>query len=398
MLKNSQIDNDEINLIELIYTVWKGKWKIIAVAVVITLLAFIAQTTYQLTKTNSFTAITEIKPINSFAINKYFALNNTINLTDGNFNSQKITKSNLLNLYIETLNDNSIFEDAMRKLNFLDASQYSDEQEYNEAIRKLASSVKILPSLNDKKKDNIEISYQTINFVHDDAKKWKNALVYVDELTNQLVEKKIIENYNNTLSSLKQVKEYQLEDILIQINNLLIDYEREVSDHMSYLTEQSKIAKKLGIAKSTVEVQTLGNQNGLLSNIKTDMPFYLRGYEAIDKEIELIELRNDKKPFIEGLFILEKKKRAIEQDKTIERIELAFQSTPLANKNTFSSSLANNNEFSAISLNVLATKFQYENNKVSMPLFIIIGLIAGIFYVLISNAFQTQRVFRKKTD
>ena len=398
MLKNSQIDNDEINLIELIYTVWKGKWKIIAVAVVITLLAFIAQTTYQLTKTNSFTAITEIKPINSLAINKYFALNNTIELSDGNFNSQKITKSNLLNLYIETLNDNSIFEDAMRKLNFLDASQYSDEQEYNEAISKLASSVKILPSLNDKKKDNIEISYQTINFVHDDAKKWKNALVYVDELTNQLVEKKIVENYNNTLSSLKQVKEYQLEDILIQINNLLIDYEREVFDHMSYLTEQSKIAKKLGIAKSTVEVQTLGNQNGLLSNIKTDMPFYLRGYEAIDKEIELIELRNDKKPFIKGLFSLEKTKRAIEQDKTIERIELAFQSTPLANKNTFSSSLANNNEFSAISLNVLATKFQYENNKVSMPLLIIIGLIAGIFYVLISNAFQTQRVFRKKTD
>ena len=398
MLKNSQIDNDEINLIELIYTVWKGKWKIIAVAVVITLLAFIAQTTYQLTKTNSFTAITEIKPINSLAINKYFALNNTIELSDGNFNSQKITKSNLLNLYIETLNDNSIFEDAMRKLNFLDASQYSDEQEYNEAISKLASSVKILPSLNDKKKDNIEISYQTINFVHDDAKKWKNALVYVDELTNQLVEKKIVENYNNTLSSLKQVKEYQLEDILIQINNLLIDYEREVFDHMSYLTEQSKIAKKLGIAKSTVEVQTLGNQNALLSNIKTDMPFYLRGYEAIDKEIELIELRNDKKPFIKGLFSLEKTKRAIEQDKTIERIELAFQSTPLANKNTFSSSLANNNEFSAISLNVLATKFQYENNKVSMPLLIIIGLIAGIFYVLISNAFQTQRVFRKKTD
>ena len=389
MLKNSQIDNDEINLIELIYTVWKGKWKIIAVAVVITLLAFIAQTTYQLTKTNSFTAITEIKPINSLAINKYFALNNTIELSDGNFNSQKITKSNLLNLYIETLNDNSIFEDAMRKLNFLDASQYSDEQEYNEAISKLASSVKILPSLNDKKKDNIEISYQTINFVHDDAKKWKNVLVYVDELTNQLVEKKIVENYNNTLSSLKQVKEYQLEDILIQINNLLIDYEREVFDHMSYLTEQSKIAKKLGIAKSTVEVQTLGNQNALLSNIQTDSPFYLRGYEAIDKEIELIESRNNKKAFIQGLFDLEKKKRAIEQDQIIERTKLAISSVLLLD----------NDKFSAATIDAITTKFEYKNNKnnkKSRLLAIAIGLIVGVFYVIITNAFQLNRVISKK--
>ena len=199
MLKNSQIDNDEINLIELIYTVWKGKWKIIAVAVVITLLAFIAQTTYQLTKTNSFTAITEIKPINSLAINKYFALNNTIELSDGNFNSQKITKSNLLNLYIETLNDNSIFEDAMRKLNFLDASQYSDKQKYNEAITKLASSVGIFSAIIDKRKlGNVEISYQTINFTHHDDKKWKNALIYVDELANQLVKK----NYQKIITVL----------------------------------------------------------------------------------------------------------------------------------------------------------------------------------------------------
>ena len=59
MIKNSKIDNDEINLIELMYTLWGGKWKI-AVVVVISLIAVIS---YQSTKTNNFTAITEIKPI-----------------------------------------------------------------------------------------------------------------------------------------------------------------------------------------------------------------------------------------------------------------------------------------------------------------------------------------------
>jgi LPS O-antigen subunit length determinant protein (WzzB/FepE family) len=59
MIKNSKVDNDEINLIELMYTLWGGKWKI-AVVVVISLIAVIS---YQSTKTNNFTAITEIKPI-----------------------------------------------------------------------------------------------------------------------------------------------------------------------------------------------------------------------------------------------------------------------------------------------------------------------------------------------
>ena len=68
MVKNPQINNDEINLTELIQTVLEGKWKI-AVAVVISLIAVIS---YQSTQTTNFTAITEIKPVSSFKINKYF--------------------------------------------------------------------------------------------------------------------------------------------------------------------------------------------------------------------------------------------------------------------------------------------------------------------------------------
>jgi LPS O-antigen subunit length determinant protein (WzzB/FepE family) len=452
MVKNPQIDNDEINLIELIQTVWEGKWKIAIVVVI----SFIAAISYQSTKTKNFTAITEIKPVSSLALNKYIVLNNTIKLTntntntntDSNFNFQKITESNLLNLYIDILNDKSIFEDAMRKLNFLDASQYSDEQEYNEEIIKLASSVKILsPSIDIKQEGNLEISYHSINFIHDNVKKWKNALIYVDEIANQLVKKKLLEDYNSTLLSLKQSKvyqleklktlmtntkidfdkemkkfemnrEFQLEDSQTKIDNALLDYDRKTADRLAFLREQASIARKLEIAKNTIEAQMFTTKNSMVTNIKTDdvPPFYLRGYEAIEKEIELIESRDDKQAFVEGLLKLEqekrsleqdktllrveknkvfldslieleKKQRAIEQDKTIERIELVFQSTPLAN----------NNEFSAGSINANTTKFEYKNNKI-LVLAIVIGLIVGIFYVIISNAFQSHRVSRKKTN
>ena len=382
MIKNFKIDNDEINLIELIYLLWEGKWKIVVVVVI----SLLAMTSYQSTKTKNFTAITEIKPIGTLELNKYIEFNNLITNTKSEGRVESVTSLRLLNVYINVLNNKSVFEDAIRKFNLLEASQYNNEQEYSEAIIRLSSSIKILsPSASAK---SLETSYHTINFIHHDAEKWKSILRYVDESTNKLVKKNLVDEVNNSLVFLANQKKYQLEDISIKINNHYIDYEREVNDKLAYLEEQAAIAKKLGIAKNTIEVQTFGNQNALLSNVQTDSPFYLRGYEAIDKEIELIRLRKDKKAFIKGLFQLQKRKRAIEQDKTIERIKLVFQSNLLIS----------NNQFDAALINTITTKFKYKDSKRMPMIAIIIGLIVGILYVLISNAFQSHRVSRKKTN
>lgn len=402
MVKNPKVDDNEINLVELMYTLWEGKWKI-AVAVIISLIAVIS---YQSTKTKNFTAITEIKPIDSIELNKFIEFNNLVSVTGkssntntntGNFDNSeriniagminKITSLRLYNLYLDVLNEKSLFEDAIRKFNLLEVSQYNNEKEYSEAIIRLASSVKILsPSVNNNaKKVNLEKSYHTINFTYHDAKKWTSIMTYVNENTNIEVKKILANEYNNSLLFLKNQKKYKLEDISIKINNLLIDYEREISDRLAYLSEQSAIAKKLRIAKNTIEVQTFSNQNALLSNVKTDSPFYSRGYEAIDKEIELILSRKDKKAFIKGLFELEKKKREIEQDQTIERLELILQTNLLSD----------NQEFDAASINSITTKFEYEDGRKIYVIAILISLIAGIFYVLISNAFQSFRVSKK---
>ena len=396
MEKNSQINNEEIDLIKLILTVWKGKWKI-AIAVIISIIATIS---YQSKQTKNFTATTEIKPINYFDFKKYYTLNvttanntDTLNFTTANntdtLNDEvpKYKISSLLNLYVEILNDKEIFEVTMRESNFLDASQYSDEQEYNEAIMKLASSVKILtPLLSKEEVGNVETSYHSIKFIHNDEKKWKNVLILVDKLANQFVKKTLLDKNTKLYLSLQEKRKNEREDVIVEINNALIDYERKIFDHLTYLREQSEIAKKLGITKSTVEVQTFGNQNSYLSNIQTDSPFYLRGYEAIDKEIELTESRDNKKAFIEGLFVLEKKKRAIEQDKTIERSKLI----------TNSALLSGDKDFSAASVNVITTKFNYANNKKILGLAILIGLMVGVIFVIISNVFQNHRAISKK--
>ena len=238
MIKNSKVDNDEINLIELMYVLWNGKWKI-AVVVVISLIAVIS---YQSTKTNDFTAITEIKPIADLELIKFIEFNNLITNTNINSNTNtntntnsktntntnsntstntnintigtsesgntvvkinKITGLSLLNMYINVLNEKLVFEDAIRKFNLLEASQYNNEQEYSEAIIRLASTVKILsPPIRKKNLETSYSTYSTINFEYHDEEKWKSVLTYVNEFTNKLVKQILTQEYDNTLEFL----------------------------------------------------------------------------------------------------------------------------------------------------------------------------------------------------
>ena len=55
--------------------------------------------------------------------------------------------------------------------------------------------------------------------------------------------------------------------------------------------------------------------------------FYLRGYEAINKEIELIENRKIIEPFISELREIEKRIRGIQQDKSLDRVKSIYQKT-----------------------------------------------------------------------
>ena len=115
---------------------------------------------------------------------------------------------------------------------------------------------------------------------------------------------------------------------------------------------------------------------------KTDNPFYLRGYEAIEKEIELIETREDIKAFIPGLLKLEQKKRSFEQDKIFERADSLFATTPIMNTD----------EFSATSVTIGATEFESQHKRIMMLVMaVVVGGIVGAIYVLISDAISKRK-------
>ena len=364
--------DDEIDLVELFKTIWDGKWKIFSFVVA----SLISVVVFQITLPSpNFTATTEIKPIMSTEAERY-RVSNAVGFFE-------VKSLQLLNLYIEQLEERSLFEEAIRNFNLLDAEEYDSEQAFDEAIVLLASSIEVLPPVNADGAERGDVRrFWTIVFEYNDEDKWKSVLSSVNSSATEAVRQTLQQRFATSLTVTKQLREFQLDDLQTQIDNALTDYERKSSDRLAFLDEQFALAKQLKIAKSTIEAQTFSSANNLITNVKTDTPYYLRGYESIGKEIELIEARSDKKAFINGLLELEQKQREIEQDKTLQRAEALFASTPIMSSA----------DFSAVAVSTEATDFKTNNKRILLfALAIVIGGIIGAIYVLISSAIRKRK-------
>ena len=102
----------------------------------------------------------------------------------------------------------------------------------------------------------------------------------------------------------------------------------------------------------------------------------------IEKEIELIESRNNKDAFTKNLLDLEKQRRDLLEDKSLERMVQLFNTTPIMK----------GNNFKAASIIYKDTKYEVSFSLIKAVLFAgIFGIIFGMFYVLISNAIQQRK-------
>src|SRR6056300_35418 len=231
-------------------------------------------------------------------------------------------------------------------------------------------------------------------------------------------------------------QQFKLEDVTTQIDNATKDDDRITKDRLAFLFEQAAIARKLGVKRNTIESQMFDTQNTVVTNVKTDTPFYLRGYEAIEEEINLIKGRKDKVAFVKDLFKLEQEKRKLEQDRTLQRAEkkkislesilalevkkraleldrtlqraekkktflegiLALENKKRAivqneniqrAKNLFEKTPLQQDGFEAVIFTVAATDL-VANNKRNLfyALALVLGGMIGVVYVLISNALR----------
>ena len=369
--------NDEIDLLNFMETVWDGKWKIVFIMVV-SLLSVLG---FKIIKPNlTFTATTQIKAITSFEFDKYRMFNSSlkkiekIDKVNQEFTIFEITKKNLLDSYIELIEEGSFLETGIDKYNLINKDDFKNEQDYKEAKEKFASKIEIL---NPKKTKNEISSHYVLKAEYNDKVKWKDFLLFVNEEVNKKLKASISNRFATIISIQNQKKDFAIKDIDIKIDNAKKDYDRNTKDRIAFLIEQAAIARKLNVRTSHI----FTTKNEFATDVNTDIPFYLRGYLAIEEEIKQISLRKNKLAFIKGLYELEQQKRDLQQDKTIERATYLFKKTPLKQS-----------DFQASVVKVNTTDFEINNNfNLYYAIAIIFGGMLGVAYVTIDSAFRNRR-------
>lgn len=183
---------------------------------------------------------------------------------------------------------------------------------------------------------------------------WHNAEEGIEILSEILRLTSI--NFNNSRFK-------KMETLINLQKNLII--ERDL-DRIDYLTEQSEIAKEIDIEENKIENVNNMSETNFLLNIKTNtnVAYYLRGYKAIDKEIELIKSRYYRR---------------------IINMELKLSSLK-------------KNDTNWISYNPLLSeilKISNDKRKKYLILSTMLGLIFGAVFIYLLNELQIRKVKKK---
>ena len=173
----------------------------------------------------------------------------------------------------------------------------------------------------------------------------------------EIVKQKKLKNYS---INFKWHNIDEAKDILQDTINLtLINLQKSIFEELDLIIEKKHYSKDLDYLKTQRWIAKELNISDIPYGY-TGEPFYLRGYVAIDKEIQVFKNNLDKKFKLLKTEINSLKKENIKW------------------------------------INYDLTKEKsLKNTKLILIISVLLGLIAGIFFVLISNAFQNHTVSKK---
>lgn len=355
MVINKKATSSEIDLFEFSKILWDKK----VIYMVIVLFSvglgiFLGKENY---KQDSFIVSIKISPSKNSEFYKFLSLTSKLDKIDEELMFRRDLLS--MNNDIELTESSFGFDSQVILENFV--QELTDYKEVEQVLANVPNiKKKIQLSAKDKKKILSRyvklISLDKVLEKNDYILKlnWHNAEEGIEILSEILKLTSI--NFNNS-------KFKKLETLINLQKNLI--FERDL-DRIDYLTEQSEIAKEIDIEENKIEnINNISETNFLLNiNTNTNVAYYLRGYKAIDKEIELIKSRDYKR---------------------ITKMESKLSSLK-------------NDDTEWISYNPLLSeilKISNDNRKKYLILSTILGLIFGATFIYLLNEFQIRKVKKK---
>ena len=276
--------NNEIDLIDFFLIISNYKWRVlisIALAVISMLIFITNQPSIRL----SYFATTEIKPISTFEEFEYESYNSYLKSTDydnvfysfnpfkedmekidqkhfvfkdidfykgiDNSSFNKIDKAFLFDLFIDKLNENSTFINAVKKFNLIKREDYQSNEAYENAIMKLSSSIQLNSELNknSKLKEGDNLFNFNIEFKTQDKELWEKILKYIEYSANKEIQEYLNETFNRLISDQKRLKKYKIEDIDILMSNT------EAATTSSYISNLQTLRNDISKNKNIERLQ-----------------------------------------------------------------------------------------------------------------------------------------------
>jgi LPS O-antigen subunit length determinant protein (WzzB/FepE family) len=344
MKKNTPLYNDEINLIPLFKIIWNGKIKILLFIIISLLVGFVYNSQIPENYLNTLT----VRESDEFELSKLENIQKLLIMNNNEF---------ILGRYRHSIEQNQL------RVKFLEEfiNELKDYEEFLFILKKTKKIQEDISKIGIEDQEKKLFKYAKLL----EIVKPKNEAVYILNFKWQdpdEANKILQETLNLTSNNLRNKIESENEGALEFIKKFKINQDLE---RLSYLKEQSNIAKELNIIDNQIDNVNLSQSSVSLRINTADIAYYLRGYKAIDKEIELIQNRD----YQSMKFI---------QD---EMNKLDTNNIKLVNYNVY-----------------LMQIKSLKDSKLVLLIWSLLGLIVGVFFVFISNAFQSQTASKKNKE
>ena len=364
--------SDEIELIELVWFVWDSKITIITSA----LMCFAAAFGYMLNTPKTYTSNTLLIPSSSFEVNKYMNLSSITGI--------EITAEELMSSYRQNWLRPGVIEDSLVSSGLINQIDSQSEKEFEEEVALMAASVtleKVATSEKDLAANPDLATHWQIIFETSQPDAWLKALKLIDRKATLATKEDFIQEYE-TWSKVEATKrDFAIQDAEKELEIGLTIQRNAKRNRLAFLNEQNEIALALGVANPSIGSQNFTSSAGVLMNVETDNPFYLRGHKAISKEIELIKERQNDIEHSNQLLEIETRLLKMRGDETLERARALFNETPLAKAG----------EFTAAQISIEATKFNSNSkNLLILALSLMVGAFTGLIISALNAALQRR--------
>jgi chain length determinant protein (polysaccharide antigen chain regulator) len=372
--EQNQVFNDEIDLADLVRSLWNGKWLVMGITFFTVILAL----AYLVLVPKTYTGSLEIAALPSAKADVYTEFNATEFI--------KVDEQVLLSAFIDDVRSYDGIEYFIKTYGYITQQEDETDREFAFRLRQTAYDFSLVPPAPQTAK-NFQPNW-VLNITTQNTDMASQIITDSLVLSNQTVNKQMATTFQRRSDEQSRLNKFAIEDLELKRQRALAQYFTDKASRLALLSEQAQIARSLDIGKGSLSTQPYLNTSTVFAPVGEDEPYvvsatgndappmYLRGYVAIEKEMVMLESRKSPEVFIPQLAVIADAKLQLLQDKTVTRANELLANTPIGTE-----------QFSAVVYDLASVEYKSKTKAtLVLALAVVLGGLLGIFVLLIRNA------------